>query len=209
MGKFCLLLFLNITGFLIERSIAFQIFSGHFPDEEAILRSRRVEWGSGCVLDNVEIKISSRIDQSSSLRILLTSLKLLLPCFVRINLIVPDEQILIFHDFLYNDFLKNQHFPLFLDQSDLALIVLIPEKVPKFILDMGSFYRSAYHDFVLDKLELKRSTEYVLVLDSDTQAVIPLLCQSLFDEYGRGSFLSFMIYAMLFLWVSLIVYTWR
>jgi hypothetical protein len=64
------------------------------------------------------------------------------------------------------------------------LIRVKTENAPIFIKQMGIFYQQQYHDFILDQLHFSNSTEFVLVLDSDTQAVIPILCQSMFNEYG-------------------------
>jgi hypothetical protein len=49
-------------------------------------------WGHGCILDNVEIKISSKEYHHQTLYPLIKSLKQLLPCFIPVLLIVPDNQ---------------------------------------------------------------------------------------------------------------------
>lgn len=114
-------------------------------------RTVRPIWGHGCVLDNMEIKISSKTSQKDLLFGLFRSLKLLLPCFMRTTVIVPDLDFADMKDHFHHNLTERGAY----DESDLSLINIISENAPEFILKLGYYYQLQYHDFALDKLNLK------------------------------------------------------
>ncbi len=87
-------------------------------------------------MDNVEIKISAMKDYERFLFPLFKSLKLLLPCFVPVLLIVPENQ-----ESFFLNLLSDIEFRTILDHSDLLLIKIQPEKAPSFIHKVGKFYQ--------------------------------------------------------------------
>jgi hypothetical protein len=104
----------------------------------------------------------------------LQSIENLLPCKVRTILIVPTNEIHEFYKFVVNNFQQME-------------IIVVPEVMPKEVFERGSFVRKQYNDFFVDKfvpILLLKNIDYVMVFDADTEVVLPLTCQALFDDEG-------------------------
>ena len=155
---------------------------------ESFLYANRTRhaYQQGCVLDNMEIKLSSRITEVDMTLALFKSLKLTLPCFIRIVLIVSHNT-----KERWEKVIQEQ--TTFLTTKDREWIVIIEEKLDQVYIDYFnknkqsgktiSFFLQNYFDFYLDKFTLP-TTEYTMVFDADTVVALPINCQSIFDERG-------------------------
>ena len=159
--------------------------------QKYIHQGNKPQWGKGCVFDNLEVKVSSRTTESTLLQGLLKTFKLLSPCFPRTHIVIEDNEASQSH---WKEFITH-NLP-FLTSSDRALIQFFPDTLPlRLQQDITTittsshkhgkgFFLQSYHDFTIDRLSLLSTTDYVLVLDTDTSIVLPLTCQNLFDEHG-------------------------